>query len=460
MQAVQRHAARRAVHLACGRSPARRGLVYAAKPPPTLTPEEAVRIVRSGDRVFMHSCAAFPQILADALTDRHEELREVEICHIHVEGNPRYQEEQYRQSFRANNFFIGGNMRKAVNTGLADFVPVFLSEVPMLFEKSLPLDVAMVQVSPPDKHGFCSLGPSVDVSLPAIASARHVIAQVNKHVPRTLGESVVHVSRFNALVEHHQPLCCHKPAALSDTDRKIGAVVAELIEDGSTLQMGIGSIPDAVLTGLGSKRGLGIHTEMFAEGVIDLMEKGVVTNEHKKICPGQIVSSFLLGSQRMWEFVDDNPYVSMQPSHFVNDPAIIKQNPRVVAINSAIEVDITGQICADSIGTLFFSGIGGQMDFERGAALSPGGKPVIALTSQTNKGTSRITSLLKPGAGVVTTRANAHYVCTEYGAAFLFGKNVRERARALIHIAHPSHRERLEKEAFERLNIKAWDVFH
>jgi acyl-CoA hydrolase len=342
-------------------------------------------------------------------------------------------------------------MRKAVAEGRADYVPVFLSETSALFRQGvLPLDVALVQVSPPDRHGFCSLGVSVDASRAAVECARRVIALVNPNMPRSHGDGLVHVTRFAATVETDAPLPEHPRPQLSDVERAIGRNVAELVEDGATLQMGIGAIPDAVLRALKDHRRLGIHTEMFSDGLVDLYERGAVTGEEKRIHPGKIVATFVMGTRRTYDFLDDNPEVAMLDVAYVNDTAVIRRNPKVTAINSAIEVDLTGQVCADSIGTRMYSGVGGQMDFIRGAMLSEGGKPIIALPSATSRDESRIVPFLKPGAGVVTTRAHVQFIATEHGVADLRGKSLVERARALTGIAAPEHREALERATRER----------
>jgi 4-hydroxybutyrate CoA-transferase len=415
------------------------------------TAEEAVKMIKSGDRVYVHSVAAAPHVLIEAMTARAPELRHVEVTHLHTEGAAPYADEGMENSFRVRALFVGPNVRKAVNEGRADYVPVFLSEVPRLFRQGvLPLDVALLQVSPPDKHGFVSLGVSVDSSLAAAQSAKYVIAQVNRHMPRTHGDGIIHVDRINALVEHHVPLPEAHATPISPIEAKIGAFVAGLVEDGATLQMGIGAIPNAVLAALVDHRDLGVHTEMFSDGLIDLVEKGVVTGAFKKKHPGKITAGFAYGTQRLYDFMDDNPLIEMLDIEYVNDTSVIRQNPKVTAINSAIEVDITGQVCADSIGTYQYSGIGGQMDFIRGASLSEGGKPIIALPSRTSKGGARIVPMLHAGAGVVTTRGHTHYVVTEFGVANLRGKSLQERARALIDIAHPEDREALEREACAR----------
>ncbi|MCB9549693.1 MAG: acetyl-CoA hydrolase/transferase family protein [Myxococcales bacterium] len=412
---------------------------------------EAVSVIESGQRVFVHTAAAAPQQLIAAMTARAPELRGVEVVHLHTEGPAPYAAPGMEASFRPHVFFVAANMRAAVAEGRADYIPVFLSEVPGLFRRGvLPLDVAMVQVSPPDHHGFCSLGVSVDASLAAVQTARVVIAQVNPHMPRTHGDGLIHIRRLQYAVAVDEPLPAHDPPALSAIEHAIGGHVAGLVEDGATLQMGIGAIPDAVLAALIHHKDLGVHTEMFSDGLIDLVERGVITGKHKRRHPGRIVASFLMGSRRLYDFVDDNPLVAVIDSAYVNDSAIIRKNPRVTAINSALEVDLTGQVCADSIGTRQYSGVGGQMDFIRGASLSEGGKPIIALPSATSHGVSRIVPFLKEGAGVVTTRAHVHYVVTEYGVADLYGKTLCQRARALIEVAHPDHREALSRAAAAR----------
>ncbi len=412
---------------------------------------EAVGAVRSGDRVFIHSIAAAPQSLIRALCARAGELRSVEIVQLHTEGPAPYAEPEMAASFRVNALFVGKNVRQAVARGQADYVPVFLSEVPQLFRGgAMPLDVALINVSPPDKHGYCSLGTSVDATRAAVQSAKTVIAQVNPRMPRSLGDGLLHLSDIDIAVRVDDPIPVVERAELSDVERTIGLYVASLVEDGATLQLGIGAIPDAVLAALTGHTDLGIHSEMFSDGVIDLIESGVITGARKRNHPGKVVASFVMGSQRLYDFIDDNPQVALLDVAYTNDTAVIRRNPRATAINSAIEVDLTGQVCADSIGTELYSGVGGQMDFIRGASLSDGGKPVIALPSVTRRGESRIVPFLKQGAGVVTTRAHVHYVVTEHGSAALHGKNLRQRARALINIAHPQHREALERSAWER----------
>lgn len=416
-----------------------------------VTPQEAVQVVKSGDRVFLHGMAAAPRVLSAALVERADELRNVEIMHLHVEGEAPYADPKYKESFFINNLFVGSNVRGAVNEGRADYIPVFLSEIPRMFRTGvLPIDVAMVHVTPPDAHGYCSMGVSVDASLAAVQMAKIVIAQVNPNMPRVHGDGFIHVSRFTHMVEADYPLPGHAPEPPGQTELAIGQQVANLIDNGATLQMGIGGIPNAVLASLTHHKELGIHTEMFSDGAVELFEAGVITNEHKTKHRGKIVSGFVSGSQKLYDFVNDNPRVFLLDIGYVNDTHVIRQLPKMTAINSAIEIDFTGQVCADSIGTRHFSGVGGQMDFVRGASLSEGGKPIFALPSRTAKGISRIVPMLKPGAGVVTTRAHVHYVVTEYGVADLYGKNLRQRATALINIAHPDDRAELEEAAAQR----------
>lgn len=415
--------------------------------------EEAISVIKPGQRVFVHGGAATPHYLLKKLAERSAELWNVEIVSISMQGDAIIADKKYKDSFRINSLFVSQNIRAAVNEGRGDYVPIFLSEIPILFRRGiLPIDVALVQVSPPDKHGFCSLGVSVDIAATAVKTAKHVIAQVNPRMPRTLGDGIVKIDDFDAVVYAEQELPEVVCSDAGDINARIGSHCAELVENGATLQMGIGAIPDAVLASLGAHKELGVHTEMFSDGIIPLIEKGIITNQHKKKYRGKTVTSFLLGSRKLYDFVDDNPSVAVLNIDYVNDTAVIRTNPKVTAINSAIEVDITGQVCSDSIGTYHYSGVGGQMDFVRGASLSEGGKPIIALPSITSKGISRISPFLKEGAGVVTTRAHAHYIVTEYGIAYLYGKNMRQRAKALIEIAHPNHREALERAAFERFH--------
>jgi len=401
----------------------------------------------------VHGISATPVQLVEAMTRRHNELKKVEVVHLHTEGPAPYADPEYKDSFFVNALFVGANVRKAINEGRGDYVPVFLSEVPNLFRHNImPLDVALIHVSPPDKHGYCSLGVSVDATVAAVQTAKYVIAQVNPNMPRTHGDGLIHVNQINALVEVDDALPEQFVPEPDEAELRIGQFCAELIDDGATLQMGIGAIPNAVLKSLTGHKNLGIHTEMFSDGVIELVEKGVITGKKKKVHPGKIVSGFVMGTRKTYDYIDDNPAVAMLDIAYINDTAVIRRNPKVTAINSAVEVDLTGQICADSIGTYQYSGVGGQMDFIRGASLSPGGKPIIALPSVTRKGISRIVPHLKQGAGVVTTRAHVHYVVTEYGIANLYGKNMGQRAEELVNIAHPDHREALEKAAYERFH--------
>tara|TARA_R110002096_G_scaffold170131_11_gene342262 strand:+ start:2442 stop:3716 length:1275 start_codon:yes stop_codon:yes gene_type:complete len=415
------------------------------------TAEEAVKIIKSNDRVYLHGVSASPFRLIDAMVARAHELRNVELIHLHTEGEAVYARAEFKDSFRISALFVGANVRQAINEGRGDYIPIFLSEVPSLFRKNiLPLDVAMIHVSPPDKHGYCSLGVSVEVTNSAVQCAKKVIAQVNPNMPRSHGDGLIHMSKIDAMVEVNDALPEQIVPEPDEAELKIGQYCANLIDNGSTLQMGIGAIPNAVLASLGSHQDLGVHTEMFSDGVIDLVEKGIINGKKKRVHPGKIVSGFVMGSRRLYDFLDDNPMIAMLDIAYINDTAVIRRNPKVMAINSAIEVDITGQICADSIGTYHYSGVGGQMDFIRGASLSEGGKPIIALPSTTKKGVSRIVPFLKQGAGVVTTRAHVHYVVTEYGVCDLYGKSLYQRAKALTEIAHPDHREDLEKEIFNR----------
>jgi acyl-CoA hydrolase len=419
------------------------------------TADEAVSVIESGNRVYVHGSAQTPTHLLNAVAKQADRLNNVEFVFITVYGDIQVDKPEFANKFKINSLFVSASIRSAVNEGRADYVPVFLSEIPDLFNQNiLPIDVALVQVSPPDKHGYCSLGVSVDVARSAVNTAKHVIACINPNVPRTHGDGLIHVSQFDSMVYCESPLYeARYGDRVGPTETRIGEYVAGLIEDGSTLQMGIGAIPDAVLRSLANHKNLGMHTEMCSDGVVDLYEKGVINNKHKKIHPNRGVSAFALGTRKLYDFLDDNPVVHFLDIDYVNDPHIIRRNNKMVAINSAIEIDITGQVCADSIGTYQYSGVGGQMDFMRGAALSPGGKPIIALPSRTHKGLSRIVPFLKPGAGVVTTRAHMHHVVTEYGIADLFGKNLRQRAKALINIAHPDDREGLERACVERFKI-------
>jgi acyl-CoA hydrolase len=419
------------------------------------TAEEALAVIQPGNRVYVHGSAQTPTYLLKALTQHTHRLRDVELVSISVYGDMQVDKPEYAGIFHINSLFVSATLRHAVNEGLADYVPVFLSEIPELFKLHiLPLDVALVQVSPPDKHGYCSMGVSVDIARSAVNTARHIIALVNPNVPRTHGDSLIHSSRFDSLVYCEEPLYeMDFSTKITEAETRIAGHIAELVEDRSCIQMGIGSIPDAVLKSLVNHKDLGVHTEMCSDGIIDLFEKDVINNKYKQIHPNKVVTAFALGTRRLYDYVDDNPAFQFLDIDYVNDPHVIRRNNKMVAINSAIEIDLTGQVCADSIGTYQYSGVGGQMDFIRGASLSKGGKPIIALPSRTAKGISRIVPTLKPGAGVVTTRAHVHYVVTEYGVAYLFGKNLRQRAKALISIAHPDDREELERACYNRFKL-------
>lgn len=420
-----------------------------------VTAAEAVKVVKNGDRVYLQAAAAAPTVLANALTDRASELRDVEVCHLHVEGEARYANPELSDSFHVNSFFIGANVRHTLKAGNGSYTPVFLSELPLLFRKNvLPLDVAFIHVSPPDRHGYCSLGVSVEATVAAIENAKIVIAQVNPQMPRTFGDGILHVSEIDYLVDVNEPIYGHEPEPFTQEEEKIGGYIASLISDRSTLQMGIGSIPNAALSKLKNHKDLGLHTEMFSDGVIDLIENDVINCNYKGTLRGRALATFLIGSKRLYDFVNDNPFIEMKESSMVNDTARIRKNPNMVAINSAIEVDVTGQVCADSIGSTMYSGVGGQMDFIRGASLSPGGKAIIALPSVTKRGESRIVPYLKQGAGVVTTRAHVHYIITENGIADLYGKTLKQRVAELVKIAHPNHQEAVERSYYEMTGCK------
>jgi 4-hydroxybutyrate CoA-transferase len=416
------------------------------------TAAEAVQVIRSGDCVYIHPGCAEPEQLVRAMVARAPELKKVKVIHLLTRGIADYVLPEMAESFRHVALFSGANVREAINEGRADFVPIFLSEIETLFcSGALPVDVALIHVSPPDEHGFCSFGVGVDTTKTAAECAHIVIAQVNPKVPRTLGDSFIHLNKIHYVVEVNDELLEYPMGEVSDTAMRMGRYIADLIEDGSTLQLGIGEIPDAVLNYLGEKAHLGIHSEMVSDGVIDLIESGIITNEKKTLHPGKILAGFVLGTRRLFDFIHNNPVFEFHPTQYINDPFIISRNDKQVSINSAIEVDLTGQVCADSIGYSFYSGIGGQVDFVRGAARSKGGKPIIALRSTAlNDTASRIVPHLKEGAGVVTSRGDVHYVVTEFGAAFLHGKTVRERCRALINIAHPKFRDELERSAHAR----------
>ena len=417
------------------------------------TAQEAVKVIKSGDHIHLSSVASAPQCLIKAMCERGRagELKDVHIHHLHTEGPAPYSEPEFEGVFQLDSFFVGGNVRKTTQAGYADYIPVFLSETQRLYRcGAVPCNVAMIQVSRPDKHGFVSLGTSVDATLAAVECADTVIAVVNKYVPRAFGDAMIPMSKIDLFVEDDQPLEEAHFTEPNEVEVAIGKHCAALIEDGATLQMGIGAIPNAVLAQLGGHKNLGIHTEMFADGVLPLVRAGVINGEAKNIDKGKMVSTFLMGSNDVYNFIDDNPAVLMKDVGYTNDPYIIAKNDKVTAINSALQVDLTGQVCADSLGRKFYSGVGGQVDFVYGASLSKGGKAIIAMPSITNKGVSKICDTLLPGAGVVTTRNHMHWFVTENGAVDLYGKSLQERARLLISIAHPSAQEELDRAAFER----------
>ena len=420
-----------------------------------VTAKDALSIIESNSRVFVHGSICTPTHLLNELVHEKDRLKNVELVSITLKGEIEIAKAEYQDSFHLNSLFVSSPIRDAVADGRADFVPVFLSDIPDLFKNDiLPIDTAIVQVSPPDKQGYVSLGVSVDIARSAVDSAKKIIALVNPKMPRTHGDGMIHTDRFDKMVFHDADLPEESYSSkVGENELKIGKFIADMIDDGSTLQMGIGTIPDAVLSLLGKHKNLGVHTEMMSDGVISLIESDVINNRKKKIHPNKSVTSFALGTKKLYNYVDDNPSVVFLDIDYVNSPQVIQRNPKVVAINSAIEVDLTGQVCSDSIGTLQYSGIGGQMDFIRGAALSKGGKPIIALTSRTKHGMPRIVPYLKEGAGVVTTRGHVHYVVTEYGVAYLFGRNLRQRAKLLIDIAHPDDREMLDKLSYERFKV-------
>lgn len=418
-----------------------------------VSPAEAVKVVKSGDHIHLSSVASAPACLIKALMARGDagELQHVHIHHLHTEGLAPYADAKYSGIFQADQFFVGGNLRKQTQAGFADYIPVFLSETQKLYRcGALPINVAMIQVSPPDKHGYVSLGTSVDATLAAVECSDYTIAVINKYVPRAFGDAMIHHSMIDLWCEDHEPLEEAHFTTPTAVEVAIGKHCAALIEDGACLQMGIGAIPNAVLAQLGGHKNLGIHTEMFADGVLPLVESGVINGMNKAIDRGKMVSTFLMGSQKVYDFIDDNPMVSMMDVGYTNDPFIISKNERVTAINSALQVDLTGQVCADSLGTTHYSGVGGQVDFIYGASLSRGGKAIIAMPSTTNKGASKIAPTLNLGAGVVTTRAHMHWFVTEHGAVDLYGKTLQQRARAVISVAAPEHREELDRAAFER----------
>lgn len=423
------------------------------KPIHFVSAEEAVKVVKSGDHIHFSSVASAPHQLIEALCRRGEngELQDVRIHHLHTEGSAPYTDPKFDGIFFHQAFFVGGNVRKSVQAGYSDYIPVLLSETQKLYRcGALRCDVAMVQVCPPDKHGFVSLGTSVDATLAAIECARTVIAVVNPHVPRAWGDAMIPMDMIDIFVEGNEPLEPAHFSAPNEVETAIGKHCAALVDDGACLQMGIGAIPNAVLAQLGNHKNLGVHTEMFADGTLELVEKGVINGSNKVTDRGKLVSTFLMGSQKVYDFIDDNPMVAMMDVGYTNDPYIIAKNPKMTAINSALQIDLTGQVCADSIGLKFYSGVGGQMDFIYGASLAPQGKAIIAMPSTTNKGASKIAPVITEGGGVVTSRPHVHYIVTEYGAVDLYGKSLQERARQLISIAHPDHREALDRAAFER----------
>ncbi len=411
-----------------------------------VSPEEAVRRIESGANVFIHGAAATPTPLIDAMC-RRRDLEGVTLYHLHTSGPCRFADPENEGRFLSVSLFTGQPLRRAIEEGRADFMPIFLSDIPSLFRSGrVQLDVALLQLSPPDRHGFCTLGTSVDTARAAADTAKVLIGEINEQMPHTHGNSMVPFDRLAAFVYSDRPLFEAEPTTETEVEGRIGEIVSGLVEDGATLQMGIGGIPNAVLSRLGNKHDLGVHTEMFSDGVIDLVKGGVITNRFKKVHAGRITTSFVWGTRRLYDFVDENPTIEFHGCDRTNDTALIRQNPKVVAINSAVEIDLTGQVCADSIGHRIYSGIGGQMDFIHGAALSPGGKPIIALQSTAAHGKlSRIVPTLKPGAGVVTTRGHVHWVVTEHGAVNLHGKTLRQRGEALISIAHPDFRSELRK---------------
>ena len=414
--------------------------------------QEALKNVQSGDRVYVHAAAATPTYLTDALTARASELSEVEICHLHTFGEAKYADIKYKDSFFVNSLFTGANVRHTIKQGNGSYTPIFLGRMGHAIVKGdLKIDVVLIQVSQPDSHGYCSLGTSVENIQEAISTARVVIAQVNKKMPRTFGDALIPVSKISYFVEHEVDLYELGIGTITAEEKKIGDYIAELIEDKSCLQLGIGSIPNAVLANLTNHKGLGVHTEMFSDGVVPLVKSGVITGENKGILKGKVVTTFIDGTKDLFDFVNDNPEIEMRSASFTNDPNVIALNDRMISINSAIEVDLTGQVCADSIGTSIFSGVGGQVDFVTGAGMSKGGKSIIALTSTTNKGYNKIVPFLKQGAGVVTSRAQVDYIVTEYGVAKLAGKTIKARVEAMAAIAHPNFREQILKEYYDSI---------
>jgi acyl-CoA hydrolase len=411
---------------------------------------EALSPITSQSRVFIHAGAATPNELLRGLEAEAYRLKDVELIHLHTEGPAFYGKKEMRSHFKVLNLFVGSNLRGEVDYEGVDYIPCFLSEIPQLFRSGVkPLDAALIQVSPPDRHGFVSLGVSVDVARAAVDTAKVLIAQINPRMPRVHGDGFIHVDQIRYAIEVDEPLYSPRPVVLSEEELSIGKHIAGIVEDGATLQLGIGAIPNAVCSFLKHHRHLGLHTEMWSDGALELIKCGAIDNSLKKFHQHKTTSAFVIGSQELYQFINDNMSVLNLDAAYVNSPLTIMRNPKVTAINSAVEIDLTGQVCADSVGPRVISGVGGQMDFIRAAALSQGGRPILAFTSTSKKGHSRIQGMLRRGAGVVTTRAHVHYVATEYGIVNLFGKSLGERAKALIGIAHPDHRERLEREWFE-----------
>lgn len=420
------------------------------------TAEKAIlaSIPKNGARVFIHTAAATPSALLDAITKAYERFTNLSFISVHTEGEAKYAEEKYQNHFQVNTFFVGPNLRKHVQAGRAQYIPIFLSEIPELFRSQrMPLDVALISVSKPNEKGYCSLGCSIDISSAAIASAKVIIAQINNNMPFVHGDGIIHINDIDAAIELDTPLFEHKPKKSTKTEQQIGQHIASLVEDGATLQMGIGGIPDAALKFLNFHKNLGVHTEMVSDGVVDLVEKGVINNSQKITDTGKLVAGFAFGTRKIYDFINHNPLVQMKDVSYVNDTRVIRKNPKVTAINSALEVDVYGQVCADSLGTQQYSGVGGQMDFIRGATLSKGGKGIIALPSRTANGTARIVPTLKAGASVVTTRAHVQYIVTEYGIANLYAKNLKERAKQMVEIAHPDDRSWISEQLFNNAKI-------
>lgn len=427
--------------------------------PPIVSLEGAVSVIKSEDNVYISSCVTTPSVLVQGMVDyaKLNNLRDITLHHLLTLGEAPYTKSEYKQHFRPNLFFIGGNLRKAVSVGEADCMSVHLQDTPKVFHRGIiQPDASLIHVSPIDEHGFCSLGAGVDINHAALMNSKKIVAQINKQMFRSFGDSTIHSSHFDCAIEIDKPLIEVESSELDQNERQVGKLIAEnLIDDGSTLQIGFGKIPDAILENLANHKDLGIHTEMLPNGILNLFEKGCITNSKKRNHRGKCVASFVLGNKRLYDYINNNPIFELYRCDYTNNSKVISANPKVVAINACLEIDLTGQVCSDSVGTEFFSGFGGQVDFLRGAAegFDGKGKPIIVLTSTTRSGLSKIVPILKPGAGVVTTRAHVHYVVTEYGIASLFGKNMRQRAYELINIAHPDHREELERAAFDRLKV-------